>query len=71
MRNLSRAVRLTIVAAAFVTLWAAATVYFATSQGRDSIVVADLFSGFVWPAILSVFLNRWLSSRSTSVGGAR
>lgn len=63
-RPLSSAARWLIVLTAFATLWALATVYFARSDGRTSVVVADLISGFVWPAILAVALNRWLGKRT-------
>ena len=59
-RTPSKAVRRIIVASVFVALWAIASVYFANSSGRTFVAVADVISGFVWPAILAVVLNRWL-----------
>lgn len=60
----STAQRRSIVAGVFVTLWALASVYFANSSGRTYVAVADVISGFVWPAIIAVFLDRWLGNKS-------
>lgn len=63
-RTLSKAVRRIIVASVFFALWAIASVYFANSSGRTFVAVADVISGFVWPAVLAVVLNRWLGKQA-------
>ncbi len=59
-KPLSPLARWVIVLVVFLVAWALATIYFAYMAGHNFIVVGDLISGFVWPAILAALLYRWL-----------